>query len=162
MSSPRLRTRKVGCLWSVPSIQEVDPPFHVPNPDLLLHRHSANFHESLGPCSVEVSSRLFAVGGAIFFSLNLVSPPSSLRVYALKVYFNQTTNITSYRDPTKTASFVKKVVLLEQGWAGPYTKQGLQKLQSEGKGTLAMLFGAVRAGHDEGFTLEEMTRLVSP
>lgn len=127
----------------------------------MFHHSSADFHDQLGLCQITASSSLFTVAGALLFTLNLASPPPSLRIFAFKAYFNLSHDVTSFRDPTKKATLSKKVMLVEKGFQGPYTNKAIDQLRSSGKEAQALLFDASRAGHD-GFGLEEMARLVRP
>ena len=107
-----------------------------------------------------MSSSLFTVAGAVFLSLSLPSPPPDLRIYAFKAFLNQTHDLTSFRDPRKTASLRKRIALVDRGWAGPYNNNALAQLVASGKDAEATLFDASRA-EQEGYALEEMARLVS-
>jgi hypothetical protein len=128
--------------------------------DLEFSYHSVGFHDGLGPWTIDSSSSLFTVAGAIFFSFQLASPPPTLRIYAFKAFFVQTHHITSFRDKTKTQTLVKKSPILERGWEGPYTNKALDRLKMKGKESDTVLFDGSRK-ETEGWMLEDVGRIVS-
>jgi hypothetical protein len=93
-------------------------------------------------------------------SVTLPSPPPSLRVYALKAFLVQTQDLISFRDPSKTASVSKKLMLVERGWSGPYTNSALDRVRKAGKDAETVLFDASSPDVD-GWTLEDVGRIVS-
>lgn len=127
---------------------------------MIFSHHSLDYHAELGPCSLAASSSLFTVAGAILFTLDLASPPPSLRIFAFKACINFAHDVTSFRDPNKKTTLRKKVMLLEKGYEGPYTNKAVAQLHDEGREAQVLVFDAstIEGG---GFAFEDMARIVS-
>ena len=98
----------------------------------------------------------------MFVSIKLASPPPTLRIFAIKVSFDQTHDITSFRDKSKTMTVRKTIAFFEQGWDGPLNQTAFGRLQQDsGKEEEAVLFDGSQAGED-GFVLEDVVAIVSP
>ena len=141
-------------------------PLSVSRPDgsdLLFDHHSTGYLDSLGPWSIDASSSLFTVAGGVFLSLTFASPPPNLRIYAVKMFVDQTVELTSFRNPAKTGTLRKRQVVLERGWDGPPTQAALNRLRRGGTEKDAILFDASETGNgdDGGWTLEDVGRIVS-
>ena len=125
-----------------------------------MNLHVEQLQDDLGPVTLDISSSLFIVAGAVSVVLKLHSPPSTLKVYAIKVYIDQKVDVTSFRDPSKTATLRHKAMLLERGWEGPYTAKALQQIRQDGRERKGSLFDGSASG--EGWEFEQVARVVSP
>ena len=91
--------------------------------------------------------------------LTLHSPPPTLKIYALQAYVDQTVRLTSFRDPSRTATVRQKGTFVEVGWQGPYTAKAVEQAEKTGNGQAIVLFDASTA--EGGWVYEDVVRLVS-
>lgn len=73
----------------------------------------------------------------------------------------QSHSLTSYRDNSKIRTLSKTAVILDRGWAGERTQQALKRLRQEGKEEDAVLFDAKWPADAEGWSLQDVGRIVS-